>query len=195
MAEAFLDKLLQTTDSIQSDDRNCVICLQETGKISRETGYIELLVSLPCTHIVGSGCIARWLKENNSCPCCRREFFPAQPRPYLEHGVMEGQEDEDQEDEDQENEELPPDRPDLERLCEDYCSQLCLDSRTANVVKVISLNILPVGILSHMVIESLDNVLAAVGIYIASCILGHPRSPREILRGQEAVAEWLWRAY
>ncbi len=200
MAEAFLDELLQTPNSIQSDDRNCVICLQETGRISRETGYIELLVRLPCTHCVGSGCIARWLKENNSCPCCRREFFPAQPRPYLEHGVMEGQEDEDQEDEDQEdedqeNEELPPDRPDLERLCEDYCSQLCLDRRTANVAKVISLNVLPVGILSHMVIESLDNVLAAVSIYITSCISGHPRSPREILRVRDMFGDRIGERY
>ena len=96
MAEAFLDGLLQTTNITQSDDQNCVICLQETGKISRETGYVELLVRLPCTHLVGSGCISRWLTENNSCPICRREFFPAQPRPYLEHGVMDGQGDEDE---------------------------------------------------------------------------------------------------
>ena len=195
MAEAFLDELLQTTNSIQSDDRNCVICLQETGKLSRETGYIELLVSLPCTHVVGSGCIARWLTENNSCPVCRRELFPAQPRPFLEHGVMEGQEDEDQEEQDQTNEELRANRPDLDRLCEDYCSQLCLDGRTANVAKVISLNILPEGILSHMVIECLDNFLAALSIYITSCISGHPRSPREILRVRDMFGDRIGERY
>lgn len=91
MAETFLNELLQTTNSVQSDDqdRDCVICLQETGTMNRDTGFIELQLRLPCSHIVGSGCITIWLKENNSCPLCRREFFPTQPRPYLDEAFRE----------------------------------------------------------------------------------------------------------
>ena len=64
--------------------------------MSRETGLIELQLRLPCGQVVGSGCVAVWLKANNSCPVCRREFFPAQPRQDLEDSMMEGQEEEDQ---------------------------------------------------------------------------------------------------
>lgn len=47
---------------------------------------------MPCKHTFGSRCITKWLdpmdNAKNSCPLCRFSFFPAQPRPYLEHGVM-----------------------------------------------------------------------------------------------------------
>lgn len=54
---------------------------------------MECEICLPCNHKVGSRCIATWLNPtgaaNNSCPLCRHVFFPAQPRPYLEHEVRE----------------------------------------------------------------------------------------------------------
>ena len=91
--------------------------------MSRETGLIKLQLRLPCGHVVGSECIAVWLKANNSCPICRREFFPAQPRPDLEDGMMEGQEEEDQVEEEEEDEEEEADRlRRLEGVCQEYCS-------------------------------------------------------------------------
>ena len=183
MAEAFLHELLQTSNSVQSDTQDhCVICLQETGTMSPETGFIELMLRLPCSHLVGSGCIAMWLKENNSCPICRDVFFPAQPRPYLDHDVMEDQEEETEgEVEDEEEEEDR--RLLLERMCQDYCLQLELNRRTTEIAQVIILNIVHTYPYNQAVGGFYDDNavnVVALGIYIASCIAGHPRSPREI---------------
>ena len=99
MAEAFLYELLQAHNRVNNQDERCCICLEEYGTLSRETGTIEVEMRLPCDHSIGSACIATWLKDNNSCPICRREFFPAQPRPYLEHGTLDDQENDGAEDE------------------------------------------------------------------------------------------------
>lgn len=94
MAEAFLRELLQVRNSIQpTSGDQCVICFAECGTLCNETGIVEVEIRLPCNHIVGSRCIATWLgptgAANNSCPLCRRVFFPEQPQPYLEHGSIE----------------------------------------------------------------------------------------------------------
>ncbi len=44
---------------------------------SSGTGVIECEIRLPCSHRVGSACIATWLRTNNTCPVCRRVLFPA----------------------------------------------------------------------------------------------------------------------
>lgn len=128
MAEAFLDNLLQINNSVPWGDRECVICHSETGTMSRTTGYLELLIRLPCGHVVGSGCVARWFKEENSCPFCRREFFAAQPRPHLEHGIAEDQDDENHEVEDPRNngQELRSRLALIDRLCLEHCNRLPL---------------------------------------------------------------------
>ena len=46
---------------------------------STETGVIECETCLPCSHLVGSACIAIWLRSNNTCPVYCRVFFPAHP--------------------------------------------------------------------------------------------------------------------
>lgn len=95
MAEAFINQLLRIENSIQphSSGEPCIICLTECGTLSPDDGIVEWEIRLPCKHTVGSRCIATWLNPtgaaNNSCPLCRYVFFPAQPRPYLEHGVFE----------------------------------------------------------------------------------------------------------
>ena len=91
MAQEFLDQLLRTENTVQLNnhkDSSCMICLQPYGTLNSSTGAVEVQVRLPCSHLVGSFCIATWLQDNNSCPVCRRKFFPAQPRPCLEHGIM-----------------------------------------------------------------------------------------------------------
>lgn len=113
------------------------LCLQKTGTMSRETGLIELQLRLPCGYVVGSGCVAVWLKANNSCPICRREFFPAQPRQYLEDSMIEGQEEEDH----VEEEEADRLRM-LERGCQEYSAQLSLFGQTVRSAQLIIRNLL-----------------------------------------------------
>lgn len=91
MAQEFLNQLLRIENTVQKDeleDKACMVCLERYGALNSSTGAVELPVRLPCNHLLGTICIARWLRENNSCPACRETFFPAQPRPYLEHGIM-----------------------------------------------------------------------------------------------------------
>lgn len=91
MAQQFLNNLLRTENIVKVDELEaptCMICLEPYGTLSPITGATELQVRLPCGHFVGSVCIATWLRDKNSCPACRHTFFPAQPRPYLEDGII-----------------------------------------------------------------------------------------------------------
>ena len=45
----------------------CCICLSEIKK-GKET------ILLPCAHMFHSKCCLNWLKDNNTCPMCRREI-------------------------------------------------------------------------------------------------------------------------
>ncbi|KAL9068289.1 MAG: hypothetical protein Q9161_006315 [Pseudevernia consocians] len=91
MAQEFLSQLLRIENTVQVDEleaRTCMICLESYGTLNSSTGAVELQVRLPCDHLVGTFCIATWLRDNNNCPACRKTFFPAQPRPYLEHEII-----------------------------------------------------------------------------------------------------------
>lgn len=57
---------------IDGEQQECLICKEEYGA--------ETQIRLPCNpkHTVGSNCIAVWLKDHNTCPVCRCEFFPAE---------------------------------------------------------------------------------------------------------------------
>ncbi|KAG9453797.1 hypothetical protein H6P81_006701 [Aristolochia fimbriata] len=44
--------------------RECVICKEEMMEACE----------LPCSHVFHWICIARWLRKNNTCPCCRLEL-------------------------------------------------------------------------------------------------------------------------
>lgn len=188
MAETFLHELFQPSNLVQSDtqERKCDICLQETGSMNRETGMVELQVRLPCSHVVGSGCIATWLKDNNSCPMCRREYFPAQQQSYPEDDMTWDQEEEDQEEED--DEEAEERLRFLEVICEHYCLQLDLDRKTVEVAQMIIQKLLsfyPFSQAISAIYERNAIRLVWLAIYISSCLTDHPRSPREICRVED----------
>ena len=203
MAETFLNDLLQTANIVPADDqdRDCVICLQETGTISRESGLFELQIRLPhCGHVVGSGCITIWLKENNSCPLCRREFFPLEggEDEYEEDGMPDlvNEEDEDEDDsipeDEDEDDRIPEDGEDqvdhearqimFEDLCENYGFQLYLDGTTIQIAQNICKNISNRSVLFQIVTGVHEYAVVAVAIYIAAYVAGRPRSPRGICR-------------
>lgn len=98
MAAQFLSQLQTVSSGNLPNGAECMICWEEYGTVSSDSGVIEHAVFLPCLHHVGSECITTWLSpdggQGNSCPMCRTVFFPAQTR----------YDDGDEENEDEENE-------------------------------------------------------------------------------------------
>lgn len=68
----FVDELpdIKLSD-IPKDSRSCNICMDPYGS----TENPENPVRLPCGHVIGRSCIARWLTTSNSCPLCRQILF------------------------------------------------------------------------------------------------------------------------
>ena len=89
MAEAFLHQLPCVRRGVLGkSDQRCFICLEDYGTVPSANGIIERPVKLPCSHIMGSECIAIWVscaagagKNNNTCPVCRRVLFENEPLP------------------------------------------------------------------------------------------------------------------
>lgn len=104
MAQQFLDGLPKLNSEDLAAESSCMICLEAYGNETEGKGTMEDAVRLPCGHDVGAACIRIWLsleKEvKNSCPACRMIFYPAQPRPYMEHGAFEEEVEEEEEEED-----------------------------------------------------------------------------------------------
>ncbi|KAG4421110.1 hypothetical protein IFR04_005753 [Cadophora malorum] len=55
------------------DDRECIICTNPFG-ISTAGHVPEGPCRLPCGHVFGRACISQWLRDQTSCPFCRRDF-------------------------------------------------------------------------------------------------------------------------
>lgn len=74
-------RLLSPT-SVPLADRTCGICTQPYRDMA-DQGDACVATRLPCNHIFGSRCTIRWMNptkgDKNSCPYCRREFFPRFP--------------------------------------------------------------------------------------------------------------------
>lgn len=77
MAGQFLTSLPKVSISdLPADRKTCIICTDEYNTAPETDKPAEQPVRLPCLHVVGANCIAKWLMErSNSCPYCRREFF------------------------------------------------------------------------------------------------------------------------
>ena len=90
LPQDFLERLLRTAENrvYSKQGTHCMICLEDYNTLNTSTGIVEWEIRLPCGHGLGSSCIVTWLQTNNSCPACRSNVFSQQPRPYLEHGIM-----------------------------------------------------------------------------------------------------------
>lgn len=158
MSAAFLADILKIENSIRWDSSQpCCICLQNFGTMSSETGVVEYGVRLPCSHYVGSSCIATWLSSNNTCPICRHVFFPAQPRPYLADGTT-------------------ADQSHSYRLWCANCSRLDLSNRAIVVAAQLVAKLRTLDWLQAYT----PNCLGSVAIYAVSHIMGEPKSPEDI---------------
>lgn len=158
MSAEFLADLLKIENSIKSDpSQPCCICLQNFGTMSSESGVIEYGVRLTCSHYVGSSCIAIWLRSNNTCPVCRHVFFSAQPRPYLEHGVI-------------------ADETSARNYWGECCSVLNLSNRASAVAYQFAVRLWNTGWLEGCA----PNCVGSVAIYIVSHLTGDPKSPEDI---------------
>ena len=156
-------------NSVHDPEERCGICLEEYGTLSRETGTMEIEIRLPCNHTIGSACIAIWLKSNNTCPVCRHEFFPAQPRPYLEHGIMNDQDDAEQPYEGHQQS--------VSEINADYCYELSLDHEIRMISELIAQKLTESENWSQ---GHTSGCILSVSIYMASHLVGEPRSLREI---------------
>ena len=77
----FLSRLLRKENTVKAaKNQECLICKEEYSASRSRSEISEVQVRLPChqKHTVGSNCITIWLKDHNTCPVCRYEFFPAE---------------------------------------------------------------------------------------------------------------------
>ena len=183
MSQEFLDRLLNTSENrVQSEgDAICMICLEEYNTLNTLTGIIEAQIRLPCGHGVGSSCIVTWLKTNKNCPVCRTTFFSAQPRPYLEHGIM--------------NADMPRTALNsildivsiLRAFVEYYCPALgvILPSDTVGIVAISMASSMARSGAPHLIDlhqRQTQRCVAAASLYMASHVMRRPKTPLEIAR-------------
>lgn len=159
---------------------------------SSDTGIIECQIRLPCNHTLGSACIAKWLKSNNTCPVCRHVFFP---RP-----ADDDDDDDDVDDDDDESQIVRSGRTSpvyIDTDDEGYDEHL--STRVARAARISELTFsysaalhlnASITICSHGIAEkcgSLNSLpgrseasIAAASVYMASHIGLQPRTLREI---------------
>lgn len=191
MAEAFLRQLLQVHNRVESDEgQTCVICMESCGTMNQETGLLELAIRLPvCKHVVGSGCIAKWLHTNNTCPLCRHVLFSTQSHPHLENRDMEGQIDHVQTNQARTVRGRIFSGPisvvtgfleEMRQECHDCCSELDLPPSVASIATRLFANLLDSATSSAVIQGHSDHCVVAVSIYIAAHLTRHARSPAQI---------------
>ncbi|CAD6574600.1 MAG: hypothetical protein ASARMPREDX12_006835 [Alectoria sarmentosa] len=77
-AQRFLESLpVLSPSNLPGDSQDCPICFERYH--NRQHG--ENAVNLPCNHVLGKGCLLKWLTSsalnlnNNTCPMCRTVLF------------------------------------------------------------------------------------------------------------------------
>ncbi|CAF9909489.1 transcription initiation factor IIB [Imshaugia aleurites] len=176
MSQDFLTELLSDsntqTRSDQHQHHTCMICLEKYNTTNLSTGTLEREIRLPCSHEVGSACIATWLKTHNKCPLCRTVFFPAQPLPHLESATI--------------HERIPAthtqvtaapnpiihDWNSTAQRCSALCLSLHLNDNTMRLAQSMA---------DRLLVETRGpRCIAALCVYMASYITGQPKSILDI---------------
>jgi len=68
--ECSLDRMLSVQPQSADSTENCSICIDEYGEDSSK------LTELQCGHVFHRDCISQWLRNNGSCPNCRKNQQP-----------------------------------------------------------------------------------------------------------------------
>lgn len=76
-AATFLESLpIIKPEDLPESSQICHICQEDFDDPDAEGAEkAEVPVKLPCNHIMGSECLARWCDGHNSCPMCRATLF------------------------------------------------------------------------------------------------------------------------
>lgn len=83
--KTFLESLpVVKPEDLPENSQTCHICKElYNSPDPEEVEKAESAVRLPCSHIMGSECLAKWFDGHNSCPLCRAILF-SQNTPNLE---------------------------------------------------------------------------------------------------------------
>jgi hypothetical protein len=66
--------IMGSTDDTDEHDKSCFICTYAYDlKYNHEKGT-EPAVKVSCGHVFGKMCLARWIKDNDTCPYCRHRL-------------------------------------------------------------------------------------------------------------------------
>ena len=179
MSRTLLKQILRIDNAVQSDDgQPCSICLQSCGTMSPESGIVEIKLRLPCNHNMGSVCIAKWLHANNTCPICRKVFFPPEHPSYTEGTIIRSRDFS----EGHNNGDGWDEMTIALYVWSDYCTALRLRDSIVNLVqKMIRMGY---GDFDLFFLCGAEEVVAAC-IYMASHLLRQPKSLGEIARVAE----------
>jgi len=71
VSDDFLEKLPPMEEGKEAD---CNICLEKVGSNGNKS------CQLPCGHAFDKSCLSHWLKEHDSCPCCRTKLDTDRPQ-------------------------------------------------------------------------------------------------------------------
>ncbi|CAF9905905.1 hypothetical protein IMSHALPRED_004013 [Imshaugia aleurites] len=201
--DQFITQLLRNNNRVQLNEskEECLICKDEYGTTSTETGKIERQIRLPCKHTVGSECIERWLQDHNTCPICRHEFFPQGDTDNDDDeldfeddgsdGWSENDESEDEFDEDIYNDSIDDADPNvtqgaqsLENLCYLLCDALGYDRRSHPVPQVAEL--VAHGVWRMDAIQNASSFsnfsIAAACVYTAGHLAGRRKATKTLAR-------------
>ena len=70
----YVKKLPRVSPEELGDNPDCHICLSpyDTGE---DTEPLEEPVRLPCSHVLGTSCLSKWLFKSSTCPNCRTKLL------------------------------------------------------------------------------------------------------------------------
>jgi hypothetical protein len=83
------DNAIRPTTPDDDQPSTCIICLEPLNIASTPNKtsepILEIAVTIKkCGHVFGRNCLEQWMRDANTCPMCRVEFFPMPETTRLE---------------------------------------------------------------------------------------------------------------